>query len=111
MAKDTAKARAKEKPTAVTFRFEPPKLPADFRGAQYGNLITVSASTQEVFLDLFQLGPEAGGHSEEGKAIFVGRFIFPLAIAKELISELQSLVESIEKDKGIKLPGPEEVSL
>jgi hypothetical protein len=85
-----------------------PKLPADFRGAQYGNIVNVSASAQEVFFDLFQGGPEAGGHGE-GRIVFMGRFIFPLALAKAVISQLQGLVDSIEKDEGIKLPGPVEV--
>ena len=106
MAKEIPKGKAKNEPLEKTFTFEKPLLPPDFLGAQYGNTVMVSASSQEVFLDLFQLGPEAGGG--EGRAIFVGRFIFPLAIAKEVISDLQQLVEKIEKDTGLELPGPEE---
>ena len=108
MAKETTKREAEEKPVTKTFKVEMQKMPVDFRGAQYGNRVTVTASVQELFLDLFQLGPEAGGRSE-ATAIFMGRFIFPLALAKTVISQLQGLVERIEKDRGIKLPGPEEV--
>lgn len=86
---------------------ELPRLPADFREAQYGNRITVSATAEEVFLDLFQLGPEAGGHGE-ASVVFMGRLIFPLTLAKTVISQLQNLVKKIERDTGIKLPGPEE---
>lgn len=108
MAKETTKSEAKAQPAAKTFRAELPKLPADFRGAQYGNHIALSATAQEIFFDLFQKGPEAGGHGE-ARVVFVGRVIFPLTLAKTVISQLQGLVEIIEKDKGTKLPGPEEV--
>ncbi len=110
MAKERAKDVSKQEPSAKTFRIEMPRLPADFRGAPYGNHVTVSATAQEVIFDLFQSGPEAGGRGE-GRIAFVGRYIFPLTLAKTVIAQLQGLVESIEKDKGIKLPSPEEVSL
>lgn len=108
MDKERAKGEAKQVPTAKTFEVEMPKLPGDFRGAQYGNSVMVGASAQEVFFDLFQGGPEAGGH-REGSVVFVGRFIFPLSLAKMVISQLQGLVESIERDTGRELPGPKEV--
>ena len=107
MAKKTQKREAKKEPVRKSLEAGAPTFPADFRGAQYGNQVTISASAQEVFLDLIQLGPEAGTRPE-GTAIFVGRFIFPLTLAKTVVSELQSLVERIEKDTGIKLPEPEE---
>ena len=107
MVKETPKSETKEKPTMKTFKIEMPKLPADFRGAQYANTVTVTASAQEVFFDLFQGGPEAGG-SGEGRVVFVGRFILPLILSKKIIAQLQGLVEKIEEDTGIKLPEPEE---
>ena len=110
MAKDASKSKAKAEPTLMRLPIEMPRLPADFRGAQYSNHVTISASAEEIFLDLFQGGPEAGGHSE-GRIVFVGRIILPLILAKTIISQLQGLVEHIEKDKGIELPGPEEVNL
>ena len=110
MAKETPKSEAKAEPLRKAFKVEMPRLPADFRGAQYGNRINVSASAQEIFLDLFQAGPEAGGHGEPS-VVFVGRLILPLALAKTMISQLQGLVASIEKDTGMELPGPEEMSL
>lgn len=108
MAKETPKGETKVGPMVKTFKVEMPRLPADFREAEYANRVTVSASEQEVFFDLFQVGPEAGGHGE-ARIVFVRRVIFPLVLAKAVISRLQGLVDSIEKDKGIKLPGPEEV--
>ena len=107
MAKEIPKSETKAEPTLRSFKIEVPKLPDDFRGAQYGNKVTVSASAQEIFFDLFQGGPEAGG-SRGGRVVFVGRFIFPLALSKTIIAQLQGLVETIEKDTGRKLPEPEE---
>lgn len=103
MTKNAPKSEAKVGLSRKAFKVEAPKLPEEFRGAQYGNFITVSATAQEIFLDLFQGGPEAGGHGE-ARIVFVGRFIFPLTIAKAVIGRLQGLVESIEEDTGIKLP-------
>ncbi|MFC2001395.1 hypothetical protein ACFLUZ_02695 [Chloroflexota bacterium] len=108
MAKRVKMVKASGGPGRLTLELEKPTLPADFRGAQYGNKVTIGATSQEVFLDLLQLGPEAGGGGE-GRAIFVGRFIFPLIIAKGLISDLQRFVNSIERDTGVKLPEPEEL--
>lgn len=108
MAKEPVKRKAKKESTATHYKVEIPKLPTDFRGAQYGNKILMSASAEEIFFDLFQLGPETGG-SGEGSIIFVGRFIFPLALVKTVISRLQNLVGRIEKDLQIELPGPEEL--
>lgn len=107
MADETIKDEPKEEVIGKVLQVEMPHLPADFRGAPYGNTVLVSASANEIFLDLFQGGPEAG-HRREAKVVFVGRFVFPLTIAKGVISQLQRLVDSIEKDKGIILPGPEE---
>ena len=108
MAKEIPKSKANPEPQLKTFTIEMPRLPTDFQGAQYGNRITVSASAQEIFLDIFQGGPEAGGRGE-GRVVFVGRIILPLSLAKTVISQLQGLVERIEKDTGRELPGPEEV--
>ncbi len=109
MAKETSQSGAKAGVVGKAFKVEMPKLPADFREAQYGNRINVSATTQEIFFDLFQVGPEAGGHGE-ARIAFMGRFIFPLTLATTVISRLQVIVESIEKDTGVELPRPEEVS-
>ena len=107
MAKETPESGTKAEPTLRSFKIEIPKFPDDFRGDQYANEVNVSASAQEVFFDLFQGGPEAGG-SGGGRVVFVGRFIFPLALSKTIIARLQGLVETIEKDTGIKVPEPEE---
>ena len=107
MAKKTSK-KEEQGPVIKFHKVQRPELPSDFQGAQYANKLTVAASAQEVFLDLFQLGPGAGGDGESS-AIFVGRFIFPLMLAKELISDLHMLVERIESDTGLTLPEPEEM--
>lgn len=108
MTEETSKITAKAEVKQKQFRAEMPKLPDDFRGAQYANRVSISASAQEIFLDLFQAGPEAGGRGD-ARVLFVGRFILPLPLAKTVISRLQRLVESIEKDTGVALPGSEEM--
>ena len=108
MANKTPKSNGGRKATRKQYEVELPKLPSDFLGAQYGNRLEMSASAQELYIDLFQIAPDTGGR---GVAVttFMGRFIIPLVIAKKFSSDVQQLVEQIEEDTGVQLVETEEV--
>lgn len=73
------------------------KLPPNFTGGKYANLITFGGTANEIYIDFWQVGPEAGGRPE-GRADFIDRFIFPLSIARETADDLRNIAESIQHD-------------
>lgn len=103
MTKDLKRKVTKEEPKVYPLQAETPKLPDDYRGAQYANHITVAGTEEEIIFDLFQGGSEAGGRVE-ARVVFVSRLIFPIGIAKQIISRLQGLVNKIEEDTGRIIP-------
>jgi len=70
--------------------------------------VSLAATGEELFLDLVQISPETGGRGV-AVAIFMGRFILPLSRSKQLLADLEGLIERVEKDTGQQLPAPREV--
>lgn len=94
-------------PSKTHYQLDAPKLPSNFTGAMYGNRLSVSATAQELFLDIHQIVPETGSRGE-AVTVFMGRFIMPLALAKTLLAEVGGIVTQIEADEGVVLPEPQE---